>query len=171
MSTTITYLPDMRTTPTPETPQERGLFTYDALAGFGGPEIYMEDRGRFLLACFAGPRMGCFTADDVLRELARDYADMTATYTPEKPLKVGDFDYDGRAASGPDHYMDARGLALLDDWWSDWDGSATCMRDVLEDLRHDYLACKRRFMRAVRANKPVPDAVRFFLLTETRESA
>jgi len=45
------------------------------------------------------------------------------------------------------------------------------MRDVLEDLRHDYLTCKRRFMRAVRANKPVPDAVRFFLLTETRESA
>ncbi len=151
---------------------ERGLFTYDALSGFRGPPDYLERRGHEIIELYAtDPRMWPATPDEVLRDLARDYADMTATYTPEKPLKVGDFDYDGRAASGPGHYMDARGLALLDDWWSDWDGGATCMRDVLEDLRHDYATCKRRFMRYVRANKPIPDDLRFFLLTETRESA
>ncbi len=171
MSETITYLPDMRTTPTPETRLERGLFTYDALAGFGGPESYMEQRGRFILACFADPRMGGFTADDVLRELARDCAGMRVHYTPEKPLRVGSFCYDGADIFGPSTYMEARGLALLEAEWAAWDGGATWMRDVLEDLRHDYATCKRRFMRYVRANKPIPDDLRFFLQTESRESA
>jgi len=172
MSTTITYLPDMRTTPTPETLLERGLFTYDAKQGFRGPPDYMEKRGCFVLQSYAPTFLrGVVPSDDVLRDLARDYADMTATYTPETPLKVGAFGYDGVGVSGPGPYMEARGTALLEAQWGDVGNGVWCMRDALEDLRHDYLACKRRCLRAVRANKPIPDDLRFLVRTETRESA
>ncbi len=162
MSETITYLPDIRTTPTPETPLERGLFTYDALAGFGGPESYMEHRGRFILACFAGPRMGGFTADDVLRELALDCTRMSVHYTPENPLKVGSFRYDGGDISGPSIYMEACGLALLEAEWAAWD-NATWMRDALEALQSDYAAYKRRMKRFNSLDKPIPADTRFVL--------
>ncbi len=168
MSATITPLPD----PAHEPLLECGPFTYDAKRGFGGPKSYMERHGRFFIEYYATKLlMGTSTPEAVLRALARDYANMTATYTPETPLKVGSFAYDGAGVSGPGHYMEARGTALLADQQGDVGNFVLCMRDVLEDLRHDYLACKRRFMRAVRANKPVPDDVRFFLRTETRESA
>jgi len=152
---------------------ECGPFAYDHARGFGGPPTYMTKRGLFVIERYREKLLiGAIAPDAVLVALARDHADMTVHYTPEKPLKVGDFDYDGAGVSGPGNYMEARGLALLADQEEDVDSFVLSLRDVLEILRRDYAACKRRMKRWARSDdKPIPDDLRFLLRTETRESA
>ncbi len=161
MTATIIPLP----TPTHEPRPECGPFSYIAGQGYRGPKTYMLKRGHVIIDRYENkPLLETLAPDGVLRALARDYADMTVPYTPEKPLKVGDFDYDGARVGGPANYMEARGLALLAAQQEGIDSFALSMRDVLEVVRRDYAACRRRMTRWAReADTPIPDDLRFFL--------